>query len=317
VTVAPRVEVILCPVCGARKSASAWADTREDRGRIAHDAVMGGIRFHPDVQAPSVQVRITDRSSNRSTAHLEISARLFHTPLTCCATMEILWRGEQCDRCSRISGGYYEGVVQVRAERRQLSTYEKDTVARIACDVERQLLGGGERLSFVSRIDELKEGMDIVVGTQHLGQVITSSVTAALGGRFSTHPKLVGEKNGRPLYRITYSLRLPYYQRGDVIRLGRSYVEVRDVEQTHLRVFDLANGTMRAIREEDAGGWIGNVREAREAVVAFADAAAVCLVEPWTHTTREVLPVPWLPLAPGGTVRVLQDTERETIVLVG
>ena len=317
VTIAPRVEVILCPTCVAQKTGSAWVDQRADREHIARVAVLGGVHFHPEVRSPKVEIRVVDRTSNRSTAHLTITARLGDAPLQCTGTLEIQWRGEQCDRCSKIAGGYYEGVVQVRADRRLLSMHEKETAAEIACETERRLLEGGERLSFVSRIDELKEGLDIVVGTQHLGQEIASRITSVFGGKYTTHPKLVGEKNGRPLYRITYSLRLPFYQRGDVIRMGKGYFEIRDVESSHLRIFDLTGGTLRAIREEDAGRVIGNVREAREAIVAFSDPGTVCLVEPWTHTSRELLPVPWLKLASGSTVRVLQDTENGNIILVG
>jgi nonsense-mediated mRNA decay protein 3 len=288
-----------------------------ERKAMACSAALSAVRFHADVRTPEVRVQITDRSSNRSSAQLAISGRLFGVLLCCNGSLEILWRPEQCNRCSRLSGGYYEGVVQVRAEGRHLSTQETDTAARIACEAERRLLEGGERLSFVSRIEEFREGLDIVVGTQHLGQLIAGEITAAFGGRSSTHPKLVGEKDGRPLYRITYSLRLPFYQRGDVVSMGRGYVEIRDVEPSHLRVFDLTSGTLRAIRKEDAGKVIGNVREAREAIVAFSDAGTVCVVEPWTHATRELLPVPWLALSTGTMVRVLRDTNRGEIVLVG
>ena len=56
---------------------------------------------------------------------------------------------------------------------------------------------------------ENRDGLDITVGSQHIGLLIVQGITAQFGGRYTTHPKLVGEKNGRQLFRITYLVRLP------------------------------------------------------------------------------------------------------------
>ena len=47
-------------------------------------------------------------------------------------TVEIVWQKEQCDRCNRITGSYYEGFVQVRADERLPSQFEIQTARSIA-----------------------------------------------------------------------------------------------------------------------------------------------------------------------------------------
>ena len=101
--------------------------------------------------------------------------------------MEVVWRGETCDRCRRISGGYFEGVVQVRAAGRALSPREQEVATRIACEVEERLQEGGARLSFISRMTE-EEGLDIVVGQSRMGERIAQEITGALGGKYTVHP---------------------------------------------------------------------------------------------------------------------------------
>jgi len=133
----------------------------------------------------------------------------YNTPVEGTCTVELIWHKEQCDRCNRISGSYYEGNVQVRADGRLPSTYEIQTAAGIAQAVEDSLQAGGERLSFICDMGQTREGLDITVGSQHIGALISQGIIAQLGGRYTTHPKLVGEKNGRQLFRITYSVRLP------------------------------------------------------------------------------------------------------------
>jgi nonsense-mediated mRNA decay protein 3 len=246
-----------------------------------------------------------------------VEAALYGVPVRETCRTEIRWQKESCDRCSRISGGYYAGIVQVRATDRKINAYEREVATNIAEQAEESLQQSGDRLSFISDLDDRKDGLDITVGTQHLGQEIAKQVTGALGGRFTTHPKLVGEKDGKGLYRITYSIRLPYYQKGDVVVSKGRYYEVREIEGQRLRVFDLQDGTPLTLRTDDAERLIGNVREARSALVVFTQPGVVGLMDPETYVTREVNPVPWTTPVEGGCIRVLRDDEDDRLVIVG
>ena len=216
-------------------------------------------------------VKVEDNTLNRSTATIALKGLLYNTPVEGTCSVELIWHKEQCDRCNRISGSYYEGIVQVRADGRLPSTFELQMSAGIAQQVEDSLQAGGERLSFIVDMNETREGLDITVGSQHIGTLISQGIIAQLGGRFTTHPKLVGEKNGRQLYRITYSVRLPRFQKQDVVLSHGRYFEVVRVESNHLKVLDLTEGIQRSVREEDVERLIGNLRDAESALVAFAD----------------------------------------------
>ncbi len=181
-----------------------------------------------------------DNTPNRSTATIALKGLLHNTPLEATCSVEIIWHKEQCDRCNRISGSYYEGIVQVRADGRVPSTFELQMSAGIAQQVEDSLQAGGERLSFIADTNETREGLDITVGSQHIGTLISQGIIAQLGGRYTTHPKLVGEKNGRQLYRITYSVRLPRFQKQDVVFSRGRYLQVIRVESSHIKALDLA-----------------------------------------------------------------------------
>jgi nonsense-mediated mRNA decay protein 3 len=139
-------------------------------------------------------------------------------------------------------------------------------------------------------------------------------ITAQLGGRYTTHPKLVGEKNGRQIFRITYLIRLPRYQRHDVVKLGRTYGEIEQVDSRHVRVFDLAEGRSRSIKEEDIVGIIGNVRNAEPALVAYVSGGMLGLLDPVTGATREVPKKPWYAMNPGENVQVLRDGDTFVVM---
>ena len=303
-----------CPSCGAIKIGNTWTDTAKERGDRAPDLARSAVHLHPDIKKPSIEVKVVDISQNRSRASLIIRGQLYKKSVEDTCTVELVWHKEQCDRCNRISGSYYEGVVQVRAEGRIPSTYEIQMASGIAQQVEDNLQAGGERLSFISDMNEIRDGLDIIIGSQHIGTLICKGIIAQLGGRFTTHPKLVGEKNGRQLFRITYSMRLPRFQKQDVILSRGRYAEVERIESNHIQVMDLADGTFRAVKDEDVERIIGNARDARTALVVFSDKDVIGILDPATNHTREFKKFAWMCARPGEYLNILYDGEQIVVV---
>ena len=303
-----------CPSCGAVKQVNTWTDTSRERDDLAPDIANAAVHFHPDIRKPSLVVTVKDNTLNRSTANIALKGLLYNTPVEGTCSVEIIWDKEQCDRCNRISGNYYEGIVQVRAEGRFPSTYELQMSSGIAQQVEDSLQAGGERLSFIADTNETKEGLDITVGSQHIGTLISQGIIAQLGGRYTTHPKLVGEKNGRQLYRITYSVRLPRFQKQDIVVSRGKYLEVTHVETSHLKVLDLADGMPRTVREQDIDRVIGNLRNAESALVAFADDITMGILDPETCQTKEYGTLKWLDVKAGQHVLILRDGDQLVVV---
>lgn len=311
----PKVATVNCPGCGARKISGTWADSEMDRDDIIRETALTGITFHPDVKQRSVKIlRMRDVSSNRTRVTLEVSGTLYGESMHAECTLLVAWQKEQCDRCNRITGNYYEGVVQIRAQDRDITKAEIERASQIAQGVEDGLQEGGERLSYISDTQETKDGLDIVIGSQHIGLAIVQAIVQQMGGKYTTHPKLVGEKDGRQLFRITYSLRLPRFQRGDVVRTGRRYAEVIYSDTKQIRIFDLADGTVRNIREEDISGLIGNVRDAEEAMIAYADGDTLGILDPGTGVTTECVAGSRIHAIAGETIRFLRD--RDELVLI-
>jgi nonsense-mediated mRNA decay protein 3 len=275
---------------------------------------MTAVHFHKDVKKPTIEVRIEDLTVNRSRAFLTLRGTFYKQDVEGTCSVEILWHKEQCDRCNRISGSYYEGVIQIRADGRIPSTFERQMSTSIAQQTEDSLQAGGERLSFISDMNETRDGVDIIVGSQHIGAKISQGIIAQLGGRYSTHPKLVGEKNGRQLFRITYSVRLPRFQKSDVVAVRNRYYEIDRIESHHVRTFDLTDGTSRSIREDDIERIIGNARSAESALVAFADSAIIGIMDPVSCQTHEYRRPGWLDIKAGDQIAVLRDGDNLVIV---
>jgi nonsense-mediated mRNA decay protein 3 len=303
-----------CPSCDAIKIQSTWTDSTKERAEIAPDLARSAVHLHPDVKKAVIDVTVVDMTVNRSRAYLEIQAELYDKPVHEKCTVELVWHKEQCDRCNRISGSYYEGVVQVRAEGRIPNKYEIMMAQTIAQQTEDNLQSGGERLSFINDMNEIRDGLDIIIGSQHIGTLICKNIIAKMGGRYTTHPKLVGEKNGRQLFRITYALRIPRFQKQDIVLSRGRYAEVDRVESNHIRVMDLGDGMFRAIKDDDVERIVGNARDSIEAQVVFSDKDIIGILDPDTARTIEFKKFAWMCARPGDHLNILRDGEQIIVV---
>lgn len=273
------------------------------------------IKIHKDVIDIQKDISIIDISVNRSIATVFISGNLYGVPLEITQKVKIVWAHEQCDRCCRISGSYYEGVIQVRANGRKPTQFELRRAAEIAYQIEDQLQTASDRLSFVSDIDEQKDGIDIIFSSQTIGSAISHDICGALGGSFTTHPKLVGEKAGIKLYRVTYSIRLPKFARGDIIQHDHGYFRILHQTKDMLFVQDLTTGQSRNFREDDSDPFIANIHAAEPAAIIYQDAGVLGILDPATQEVREVPDYAWIHAGTGDTILIVRD--HDTLIPTG
>lgn len=96
-----------------------------------------------------------------------------------------------CVECSRVSGGYYEAIVQLRGEPVKVARFQKTLVRSLG------------RATFITKTEEVKGGIDIYSGSS----VKTQEVLGNLEMAYTLTRKLVGRKEGRLVYRATFAIR--------------------------------------------------------------------------------------------------------------
>ncbi|HJJ46801.1 MAG TPA: 60S ribosomal export protein NMD3 [Methanocorpusculum sp.] len=311
----PRLECTICPTCNSVKTAGLWADSSAEKENLAYTITNTSIKIHPDVKNVQKSIDIRNTSSNRSLVTSLIVGELYGIPVSHTAKIKFIWIHEQCDRCSRIMGSYYEGVVQVRATGRKPKPFELKRAAEIAYQVENQMQTSGDRLSFISSIDNVNGGIDITFSSQAIGNAIAHDIAGALGGGYTTHPKLVGERRGIRLYRVTYSLRLPRFSKGDIIIHDETYCQIlRQMKET-IFVRDLKTGINRSFREDDEDPLIGNFCEAEATTVVYHDAGVIGILDPKTNKVLEAPDHEWIEANAGDTLFFIRD--KETVIPLG
>jgi nonsense-mediated mRNA decay protein 3 len=188
--------------------------------------------------------------------------------------------------CSRESGGYFEAIIQIRAAGRFPTEEERRRCSAIARDSMESMRKKGDRLAFISEALELKEGIDLYMGSMNASRQVCRLIINELGGSFSESPTLVGMKDGKNLYRITFAMRLPEFRPGDVIRFRGRIIQIRSSGKK-VNGISLEDGSRFISTPEDLKGAekIANLGDAVFTVLVSIEENAILVLDPETYET--------------------------------
>lgn len=168
----PPVRISLCSKCGAlidKARKKKTASFEEEVARI---------------------LRLKQKNPLFDAAKSEIS---YDTPTGRMAQSVLLLTDKSmCVDCGRAGSQYFEAIIQLRGP--------ENKVHRMAGMMTKRL----EQATFIPKIEELKEGLDIYCGSRN--EAIAALNVFELG--FLRTEKLAGERDGKRLYRTTLLVRL-------------------------------------------------------------------------------------------------------------
>ncbi|MBX0322726.1 hypothetical protein EGH21_06750 [Halomicroarcula sp. F13] len=239
------IQVRVCSQCGAVHKGNRWVDVgAEDYTDVAVEQVSEALGVHVDAQSIAWQVAPEQVDQNNIRMHAEFSGVVRETPVTEEVVVPVSISRQTCERCGKIAGGSFASVVQVRADERDPTDEEVERAKTIAEEYIATREDTGDRNAFITEKKEVPEGLNMKISTNQMGLGIAKRITAQLGGSYSDSKRLITEdEDGQKLYRMTYAVRLPRYQQGEIIdpEDGDGPVLVRSV-QGNLKGVRLATG---------------------------------------------------------------------------
>ena len=304
----------ICPTCGSVFKRGKW-QSRTDESETIQECVKDSLKVNNDASGLELALTQKQMDYSRYRVHVEAKGNLKGAPINAAIDTEVRISWETCETCSRISGGYFEGIVQIRADKRLPKKDELEECQRIAEDVSLRAQEKGDRLAFIAKSVELGEGIDLYVGSKKLGKQISRAILDAFGGKFTESPKLVGQKNGEDLYRITFAVRLPEFVRGDIISADGTVIEVQGSGK-HVSGLDLETGRrfMENFNDLLEVKKLGRREDAVSAVLVAEEEKTIQVMDPETYQTVTIKRPDFLSAEPGNEVRIIR-TEKGIFVL--
>ncbi|HYM38970.1 MAG TPA: NMD3-related protein [Thermoplasmata archaeon] len=272
-----------CQQCGAFHFRSGWS--RVDLDQAILQLLREKVRMLPPFEHVAFTHVAREEDANNYFLTVKASGRFEDLRQVQDFHVRLRIKPSVCDTCQKQAGRYYEGILQVRAEDRDLTPAELRAIRTLVLSrVERRRDEGG---GFVSRTEEIHGGVDFYVSTNALGTRLAREVSEAFGGTVSTSPKLYGQREGKEIYRVTTLVRLPPFQVGEVVRHKaalaevlslRPFVELRDLRSGERRRYKPKD--LRGLRRVDAERFEADIRldADGQAVVAHPESAAERIV---------------------------------------
>lgn len=277
----------ICPTCNAIFNEGKWVFSEPKKSIIS--AVKKELKIHKEAKNIDISVFLEFLDEYKILAYIKIKSKISGFDLEDEGEVEIRLKKESCKRCSRISSGYYESIIQIRAKERLPTQNEVSRCKKIAHGIV-ESMEKKDPLAFISKIEMLKRGLDIYVGSTSVARQIVKSISQSLGGDILESPKLVSQQGGKKLYRVTFSVRLPRFVKGDIILLDDKVILIEG-QRKKIKGLDLKTGLnyYYDVKTLEGASLICNEIDAKKTVVCAWDEREIQILDPENYKQATIL----------------------------
>jgi nonsense-mediated mRNA decay protein 3 len=173
-----------------------------------------------------VKVKASGRSHNTLPSHEE------SYPL------EVRFSHGTCDTCGMMSGGYYNAILQIRADNRPLTEDEEERINTIVTQRTVEAYGKDTK-AFITSASKDRYGLDFRIGSEPLCRHLADEIERTFLADKKVNYKLVGQKRGKDQYRTTILLRLHRFVTGDFIRVATKPCQIQSMSKSGISCYDL------------------------------------------------------------------------------
>jgi nonsense-mediated mRNA decay protein 3 len=234
------VDVTICAHCSSLFKGLKWEDSKLSEEELVTLAVTDNLEKPAIVEDLKLSVEILTIKGNNYTCIIHAEGTVLGINVVEENQINVKIKRGVCPDCSKYASGYFESVIQIRADNRFPSTEELSTIDQII-RTKISSLSVKNRMAYVSDVAVLKEGVDYYVGSYKAARKIVSAVKDLMGGVVKESPRLVGrdKSKGKDLYRIWISIRLPDFQKGDFIEYEDHKGQVKGFDGKKIILIDL------------------------------------------------------------------------------
>lgn len=240
VTIPTELEVEICAHCNSIHTGDKWKESNQSE----EDIIAKTVAEHsiPDKNAKDVELALEITSKKGSVLEILVTATgyVLGEIVEKEFNIKVKINRTVCPECSKYASGYYEAVLQLRADGRPLEVAEIEKADEI---IRNQLekLSGKNRMAYLSERTVLKEGIDYYIGSYKAAKKLSTALKEEMGGLIGESPRLMGrdKSTGKDLYRIWISLRLPSFCKRDFVEYNNQILQILSFNGQKIVLMDL------------------------------------------------------------------------------
>jgi len=236
------IEVIVCTHCNAKFEEGKWEESEIPEEEIIYRALERSINIdhHINQEKLEIELEIIQMRGTIAECYIEAETEIFGEIIKQSFESKVRIVRNVCPNCSKQQSGYYESVIQFRADNRGLTEYEKDKTDEI---VDKTLTNRfyKDKLAYLVQKAKLKEGQDYYIGSYKSGKKVADAIKEEFGGIIKESPRLISQdkSTGKGLYRIWILVRLPRFKKGDFVKYKDKYWRIINITGKRILIQDL------------------------------------------------------------------------------
>lgn len=189
-----------------------------------------------------------------------------------------------CPVCTKKLGNYYEAIIQLRGDKGE----RLDSILDFMMGL---IEGAPSRDVFLTKMDKIKEGYDLYLSEKQYARGMAKKVIDRFGGTLKETSHLVGMKKGTELYRITVSIRIPSFQKSDIIEMSNNLFVVMSIKGDLVTLLKFDGKSREKFKLQDIKDYkvYRNENDVREADVLYRQGHTAYILDPFDFTERAVV----------------------------
>jgi len=232
------LDVMICGKCYATRIGKHWVDSLdlEDAVRLSFENALSSDKNVSDVE---IDLTLTERDPRNYSAHVAISFCAGDLEASKEFDIPVRLKKDTCQRCGKKSGHYYEAILQLRGSGESFDRSRIERARRYFLQ-RMEKISSESRDAFVSKEEPIHGGFDFYVSSSSVAKGLAREMGKMFGAQVKTTHSIAGRKDGHELTRMTYLVRLPEYDAGDILGMNGRYFLLRRFEGNNLNLVDLS-----------------------------------------------------------------------------
>jgi nonsense-mediated mRNA decay protein 3 len=230
------IDISACSLCLSYKHKNNWFDESLD------DAITRQIKelftFSNELNEIKIDLMYDDTKKNFDCS-IEITGVINDKKILEKHVVAVRIKKTVCDVCSKQSGGYYEAVLQIRAENRTPSKKELTLINETVESVVNEYHSKGNRSLFITDTAKERGGIDYYISEKGSAYTIAKKIQEKHGGIIKQSSTNIGMKDSRQIFRMTYLIRLPSYRAGEFIEYNTYFYFITSISSSKVHVLEL------------------------------------------------------------------------------
>lgn len=281
----------VCSHCGATLKHDKWIQTGYYDDEIINDAIQKDISINENVENIEITTEILTNRGTMYDCMIHAYGQVLDDYLEKDYPIEVKVEKGVCPDCSKFYSGYYEAVIQLRADDRKL---DDDEIVQadefISSEIQR--LCKTNKLAYVTERIVLKEGVDYQVGSHNAAHKIAENMQKQFGGVITESRKIVGhdKSKSRDLYRSWISVRLPSFHKNDFIEYKDKILKIEKIGSHKFVGLNIKTYDEESIswKEYDKIKKVGSMEDIRSTTVTNVTPSEIQVLDPDTYMTVDL-----------------------------